>query len=111
MMTAAAAGRYSSCSRPARRPARTDGAARRHVFGGEKMKLTIRLAALAAAGMLAAGCATAGSPTSPSPSPHPSSPASAPATATAPAPGAATDPTPFNYQPLFPFGSLADVKA
>jgi hypothetical protein len=75
------------------------------------MKLTIRLAALAAAGMLAAGCATAGSPTSPSPSPHPSSPASAPATATAPAPGAATDPTPFTYQPLFPFGSLADVKA
>ncbi len=71
------------------------------------MKLTIRLAALAAAGVLAAGCGTAGPPSSPSPSPH----ASAPASATPPASGTPTAPVPVTYQPLFPFGSLADVKA
>jgi len=76
---------------------------------GDKMKLTIRLAALAAAGVLAAGCGTSGPPSSPSPSPSPH--ASAPATATAPASGAPSGPTPFSYQPLFPFGSLADVEA
>src|SRR5207247_1216802 len=56
------------------------GAAGRHSFPGEKMKLTIRLAAVAAAGLLAAGCASAGPPSaSPTASPTPSPPASAPA--------------------------------
>ena len=76
---------------------------------GDKMKLTSRLAALAAAGLLAAGCGTSGPPSSPSPSPSPH--ASAPASATAPATGTPNGPTPFGYQPLFPFGNLADVRA
>jgi len=71
------------------------------------MKLTMRLAAIAAAGLLAAGCGAAGPSASP-PAPSPSTAsASAPASAPAPAPS----PAPFAYQPLFPFGSLADVQA
>lgn len=74
------------------------------------MSLTIRLAALAAAGLLAAGCGTAGPPTaSPSPSPHASLPASASATATAPGTASASGPS--VYQPLFPFESLAAARA
>jgi hypothetical protein len=74
---------------------------------GEKMKLMIRLAAAATAGLLAAGCASAGPPSaSPTASPTPSPPTSAPASA----PGSAT-PAPFAYQPLFPFESLAEVRA
>ena len=78
------------------------------------MKLTIRLAAVAAAGLLAAGCGSAGLAGQPSASPAvspvvpPATSAQAPATAAAP--GAAT-PAPFTYQPLFPFGSLAEVRA
>src|SRR5947209_5522687 len=66
------------------------------------MKLTIRLAAAAAAGLLAAGCGSAGPAGQPS-----ASPAVSPATS---APGSAT-PAPFAYQPLFPFGSLDEVRA
>jgi len=75
------------------------------------MKLTTWLAAIAAAGLLAAGCGTAGPP-APTPAPSPSS-ASASAPASAPASASATSPAPapFAYQPLFPFGSLADVRA
>jgi len=78
------------------------------------MKLIIRLAAVAAAGLLAAGCGSAGPAGQPSASPAvspvvpPATSAQAPATAAAP--GAAT-PAPFTYQPLFPFGSLAEVRA
>jgi hypothetical protein len=70
------------------------------------MKLTTRLAAVAAV-LLAAGCGAAG----PSGS-HPSS-ASAPASTSVPAsaPGSAPASVPFAYQPLFPFGSPADVRA
>jgi hypothetical protein len=73
------------------------------------MKLTMRLAAVAAAVLLAAGCGAA----VPSAS-HPSSaPASAPASASVPAsaPGSAPASAPFAYQPLFPFGSPAEVRA
>jgi hypothetical protein len=76
---------------------------------GDLMKLTTRLAAVAAAGLLAAGCGAAGPPAS-----HPS-PASTSAPATAPAsagtPGSAPAAAPFAYQPLFPFGSLAAAQA
>ncbi len=74
------------------------------------MKLTIRLAAAAAAGVLAAGCGTAAAPPPAShpAAPHTSGPASAPAT-TAPSPAPA--PVPFGYVPLFPFGNLAAVRA
>ncbi|HUL28489.1 MAG TPA: hypothetical protein VLW44_22230 [Streptosporangiaceae bacterium] len=71
------------------------------------MKLTMRLAAVAAGGLLAAGCGSAG----PSAAPPSPSPATAPATASATAPVTAPAPTPFAYQPLFPFGSLAAVRA
>jgi hypothetical protein len=71
------------------------------------MKLTMRLAAIAAAGLLAAGCGAAG-PSASHPSPTRAS-APAPGSSTAPAP--ATAPAPFAYQPLFPFGSLAGVQA
>jgi len=73
---------------------------------GDQMKLTMRLAA-AAAVLLAAGCGAAGPSAS-----HPSS-ASAPASAPAPAsvPGSAPASAPFAYQPLFPFGSPAEVRA
>ncbi|HEY1343392.1 MAG TPA: hypothetical protein VGF54_00225, partial [Streptosporangiaceae bacterium] len=74
------------------------------------MKLTIRLAAVAAAGLLAAACGSAGPPGQPSASPAVSPTPSAPASAPASAPGSAT-PAPFAYQPLFPFGSLAEVRA
>jgi hypothetical protein len=74
------------------------------------MKLTLRLAAVAAAGLLAAGCASAGPAGTPSASPAASPATSAPASAPASAPESAT-PTPFAYQPLFPFGSLAEVRA
>ena len=66
------------------------------------MKLTVRLAAVAAATLLAAGCGSAGPAGQPSASPAVSPATSAPAPATSSAPGAAT-PTPFTYQPLFPF--------
>jgi hypothetical protein len=69
------------------------------------MKLTMRLATIAAAGLLAAGCGASGPP---GPAPSPST-ASASTPASAPATGSA--PVPFAYQPLFPFGSLADVQA
>ena len=72
------------------------------------MKLTIRLAAVAAAAVLAVGCGSAGPAGQPSAPPAASPATSAPATA--PAPGATTS-TPFTYQPLFPFGSLAEVRA
>jgi len=75
---------------------------------GDPMKRTIRLAVVAAAGLLAAGCGTA----SPSPAPYPGT---APVSASAPgsAPGTAPPATgaPFAYVPLFPFGSLAAVRA
>lgn len=76
------------------------------------MSLTLRLAAVMATGMLVAACGSAARPpASPSASPHASPsatpPASTPATTPAPAPAA----TPFGYQPLFPFGSLADAQA
>jgi hypothetical protein len=80
------------------------------VRAGDLMKLTIRLAAAAAAGLLAAGCGSAGPAGQPSASPAVSPATSAPATAPASAPGSAT-PTPFAYQPLFPFGSLDEVRA
>ena len=71
------------------------------------MKLTTRLAAVTAAVLLAAGCGAAG-PSASHPSPSPSSArASAPATA----PGSAPASAPFAYQPLFPFGSVAEVQA
>ena len=71
------------------------------------MKLTMRLAAVTAAVLLAAGCGAAGT-SAPHPSPSPSSArASAPATA----PGSAPASAPFAYQPLFPFGSVAEVQA
>jgi len=75
------------------------------------MNLAIRVAAAAvAAGLLAVGCGAAGpSPASPPASPHGSTAASAPASAPATAP--ASTPSPFAYMPLFPFGSLADVRA
>jgi hypothetical protein len=75
------------------------------------MKFTIRLAAAAAAGVLAAGCGTASGPSSAS---HPAtshSPAPAATSAPAAAPTPAPAPAPFGYQPLFPFGSLADAQA
>jgi hypothetical protein len=71
------------------------------------MKLTIRLAAVAAAGLLAAGCGAAGPPSA---SPTAAPPASAPASAPASTPDSPA-PVPFTYQPLFPFGSLAEVRA
>jgi len=73
------------------------------------MNLTIRLAAAAAAGVLAAGCGTtAGPPSASHPAtPNTSAPASAPATTAAPSPAPA--PVPFGYVPLFPFGNLAAV--
>src|SRR5215471_20949091 len=73
---------------------------------GDQMKLTMRLAA-AAAVLLAAGCGAAGPSAS-----HPSS-ASAPASAPAPAsvPGSAPASAPFAYEPLFPFGCPAEVRA
>ena len=74
------------------------------------MKLTLRLAAVATAGLLAVGCASAGPAGQPSASPVASPATSAPASAPASTPGSAT-PTPFAYQPLFPFGSLAEVRA
>jgi hypothetical protein len=72
------------------------------------MNLTIRLAAAAAAGVLAAGCGTAAGPSSAShpATPHTSAPPSAPA-----APSPAPTPAPFGYVPLFPFGNLAAVRA
>jgi hypothetical protein len=75
------------------------------------MKLTIRLAAAAAAGVLAAGCGTAAGPASSShpAAPHTPAPASAPATTAAPS--RAPTPVPFGYVPLFPFGNLAAVRA
>jgi hypothetical protein len=75
------------------------------------MNLTIRLAAAAAAGVLAAGCGTAAGPPSAShpAAPHTSAPASAPTATAAPSP--APTPVPFGYMPLFPFGSLAAVRA
>jgi hypothetical protein len=73
------------------------------------MKLTMRLAAIAAAGLLAAGCGAAG-PSASAPSPSTAS-ASAPASAPVSAPATGSAPVPFAYQPLFPFGSLADVQA
>ncbi len=75
------------------------------------MNLTIRLAAAAAAGVLAAGCGTAAGPPSAShpATPHTSAPASAPATTAAPSP--TPTPVPFGYMPLFPFGNLAAVRA
>jgi len=89
----------------------TGGAARRPDLPRETlMKLTIRLAAVAAAGLLAAGCGSAGPAGQPSASPAVSPTPSAPASAPASAPGSAT-PAPFAYQPLFPFGSLAEVRA
>jgi hypothetical protein len=75
------------------------------------MKLTMRLAAVAATGLLAAGCGAAG-PAASHPSPASTSapaPATGPASATTP--GSAPAPAPFAYQPLFPFGSLADAQA
>ena len=74
------------------------------------MNLTVRLAAVAVAGLLAAGCGAA----SPPPASHPASPpGSASASAPASAPGAAppSTPAPFAYVPLFPFGNLAAVRA
>ena len=71
------------------------------------MKLTMRLAAVATTVLLAAGCGAA-APSASHPAPSPSSvPASAPATG----PGSAPATAPFTYQPLFPFGSLAEVQA
>ena len=74
------------------------------------MNLTIRLAAAAAAGMLAAGCGTAAGPP---PASHPARPAPPPASAptTTSAPSPVPTPAPSGYQPLFPFGNLADAKA
>jgi hypothetical protein len=75
------------------------------------MKLTMRLAAVAATGLLAAGCGAAG-PAASHPSPASTSapaPATGPASATTP--GSAPAAAPFAYQPLFPFGSLADAQA
>jgi hypothetical protein len=79
------------------------------------MKLTIRLAAaaaaVAAAGVLAAGCGSAAGPqpTAHPAAPHSSAPASAPTAGATPSPASA--PVPFGYQPLFPFGSPADAQA
>ncbi len=75
------------------------------------MNLAIRFAAVAAAGVLAAGCGAASGPSSAS---HPATSSSlAPSSpaATTPAPTSAPTPAPFGYQPLFPFGSQADAQA
>jgi len=67
------------------------------------MNLTIRLAAVAAAGLLATtGCGAAG--------PQPVAPPAPPHTSAAPAAPPGSAPAPSAYQPLFPFGSLADVR-
>jgi hypothetical protein len=75
---------------------------------GDAMHLTVRLAAVAAAGLLAAGCGAAGPPSA-------SHPGTAPASAPAPASAAGSAPSataaPFAYVPLFPFRSLAAVRA
>jgi hypothetical protein len=74
------------------------------------MNLAIRVAAAAAAGLLAAGCGAAG----PSPASHPASPqrsTAAPAPTSAPVTAPASTPAPFPYVPLFPFGNLAAVRA
>jgi hypothetical protein len=75
------------------------------------MNLAIRLAAVAAAGGLAVACGTAAGPPSASQRPASSTsvPASAPVTTVAPSP--VPTPVPFGYQPLFPFGDLAAVRA
>jgi len=75
------------------------------------MNLTIRLAAAAAAGVLAAGCGAASGPSSAShpATSHSPAPSSSPATTATPAPAPA--PSPFGYQPLFPFASMADAQA
>jgi hypothetical protein len=75
------------------------------------MNLTIRLAAAAAAGVLAAGCGAASGPPSAShpAAPRTSAPASTPTASGAPSP--APTPVPFGYMPLFPFGNLAAVRA
>jgi hypothetical protein len=73
---------------------------------GDPMNLTIRLAAVAAAGLLAAGCGAA----SPPPASHPST-APAPASASTPGTAPPATPAPFAYVPLFPFGGLAAVRA
>jgi hypothetical protein len=81
------------------------------------MKLTIRLAAVAAVAVLAAGCGTAAGPPPASPAATPRSPATpgSPAPSSAPAgpatPAPAPSPAPFGYQPLFPFASWADARA
>jgi hypothetical protein len=71
------------------------------------VNLTIRLAAAAAAAVLAAGCGAASGPSSAA---HPAAPHS-PARSSSPAVPAAPAPAPFGYQPLFPFGSWADAQA
>jgi hypothetical protein len=75
------------------------------------MNLAIRIAVAAAAGVLAVGCGTAAGPPSAS---HPASsrtsaPSTAPAMTAASSPP--STPVPFGYQPLFPFGDLAAVRA
>jgi acyl dehydratase len=77
---------------------------------GDPMSLTLRLAAVLATGLLVAACGGTGRPPASQPiSPHASSSAAPPASApaTTPAPAA----SPFGYQPLFPFGSLAAAQA
>jgi acyl dehydratase len=79
---------------------------------GISMRLTFRLAAAMATGLLLAACGSAAQPpASRSPSPRASSPATPAASTPAPAPAPAPAGTPFGYQPLFPFASLADAQA
>ena len=75
------------------------------------MNLTIRLAAVAAAGLLVAGCGAASGPSSAS---HPATshrPAASSPAATTAAPAPSPAPAPFGYQPLVPVASQADAQA
>ena len=113
--------RVNRAIRPQRLPlagseADSSGVTRRRASlpAGDQMSLTLptlrRTVVAAAAGLLLAACASAGGPASPATS-APAPPAtSAPASSAAPAPGTPA-PAPFAYQPLFPFASLAQVRA
>jgi hypothetical protein len=83
---------------------------------GEHMSLTLRVAGVMVAGLLIAACGGTGGPSASQPaSPRTSAsatpPASTPAATSAPSLVPTGAATPFTYQPLFPFGSLADAQA
>jgi hypothetical protein len=83
---------------------------------GEHMSLTLRVAGVMVAGLLIAACGGTGGPSASQPaSPRTSASATPPASTPAATPAPSLVPTgaatPFTYQPLFPFGSLADAQA